>query len=68
MRRTFTALSLISLAIAIIKLVIAGLQHDFWSLTPVIAYNAPQGIFGWSLTLALIFFIISRFFNKHSRS
>ncbi|KRN80046.1 hypothetical protein IV52_GL000164 [Fructilactobacillus lindneri DSM 20690 = JCM 11027] len=34
-------------------------KHDLLSLTPVIAYNSPQGIFGWSISLAFILTVVS---------
>lgn len=41
-------------------------DHHLLKLIPIIAYNRPQGAFGWSLTLAVIFSFVSFWaFRQH---
>ena len=45
--------------VVILVIVIAIARHQFWQLTPFIAYNRPQGIIGWMITVAFICTIVS---------
>ncbi|WP_395319940.1 hypothetical protein [Fructilactobacillus frigidiflavus] len=58
MVKTFKYISIIAAIICWISAI-----YTFWqayskdnliSLAPIIAYNSPQGIFGWSISLAII--------------
>lgn len=43
----------------ILVIVIAIARHQFWQLTPFIAYNRPQEIVGWMVTIAFICSIVN---------
>lgn len=40
--------------VAIFVIIIAITKHQFWELTPIIAYNMPQNYLGWIITVAFI--------------
>ncbi|WP_119326767.1 hypothetical protein [Companilactobacillus musae] len=70
--RTKLRLLLIFLWILIIAIFIAaGLTNGWWSLAPIIAYNRPQGPFGWLftivLTLSLIDFLYYHLINPNKK-
>lgn len=48
--------------------VIISSTRGWWDLTPIIAYNKPQGAFGWlfSITvfLSIIYFVYYHLINK----
>lgn len=60
MRRILTLVSIIFLAIAIIRWGIAIQQNDMASIYPIYAYNIPHGVVGWSFAIAIIAFVASR--------
>ncbi|USS90544.1 hypothetical protein [Fructilactobacillus carniphilus] len=61
------AITLMSWLVQIYILVNAIKTQAVLGLLPVIAYNSPQGAFGWSLCIALlltIITIVARVFTK----
>lgn len=54
MRRWFYWGALVSWIVTAGAFIQADWQHHLLSLAPIIAYNWPQGVFGWSLVLAVV--------------
>ncbi|WP_407890042.1 hypothetical protein [Levilactobacillus sp. N40-8-2] len=54
MRRWFYGGALISWIVAAGAYIQADLHHRLLSLVPIIAYNRPQGVFGWPLVFAVV--------------
>lgn len=40
-------------------IVVSIMQHNFWRLTPIFAYNHPQGLLGWSICLAIVLSVLT---------
>ncbi|WP_020089993.1 hypothetical protein [Levilactobacillus parabrevis] len=54
MRRWFYGGALVSWIVAAGAFIQADLHHHLLSLVSIIAYNRPQGVFGWALVLAVV--------------
>ena len=50
--------------IILIVIVISIVHHNFWSLTPIFAYNRPQGLLGWGICLAIVLSVIALITKK----
>ncbi|HAT55534.1 MAG TPA: hypothetical protein DCW31_09935 [Lactobacillus sp.] len=60
MRKKLALISVVFLAIAVIRWGIAIKQDDLSSIYPIYAYNIPHGVVGWSFALAIVSFVASR--------
>ncbi|QDJ58058.1 hypothetical protein EFA59_00295 [Weissella hellenica] len=67
MKNFFKLLALCLWLLTLIIFVHALIKHDLWSLTPIIAHNHIQGLFGWSLILSIIFSVIPFFTGNKKR-
>lgn len=45
--------------IAVVVITVAIMNHSFWSLMPIIAYNHVQNYLGWIVVIALILSVCS---------
>lgn len=61
MRRWFYGGALVSWIVAARAFIQADWHHHLLSLAPIIAYNRPQGVFGWVLAVALTGLSISAY-------
>lgn len=59
MKKITLILAITSWLLASFTLIQAYLTDNLLSLLPIYAYNSPQGLLGWSLTVAIIFSILS---------
>lgn len=53
---------------ALILVIVAASNHQFWSLTPLIAHNRPQNFLGWIITIAFIFTVCSPILKRIAES
>lgn len=67
MRRVLVLISIVFLAIAVIRWGIAIQQNDMASIYPIYAYNIPHGVVGWSFAIAIISFVASRIVRGKNR-
>ncbi|KRN98836.1 hypothetical protein [Companilactobacillus kimchiensis] len=58
MRKKLRLLLILLWIVIIAIFIIAGLTSGWWSLTPIVAYNRPQGPFGWLFTITLVLSLI----------
>ncbi|CAH1852676.1 hypothetical protein [Convivina intestini] len=59
MKKITIILAITSWLLASFTLIQAYLTQNLLSLLPIYAHNSPQGPLGWSLTVAIIFSILS---------
>jgi len=68
MRKWYYGGALILWLVAIGTFIQAASHHQLLSLIPIIAYNRPQGVFGWSLVGAIVLTGISIPAYRHHRN
>lgn len=59
LHKIFKLAAIILWAIAVILIIAAVINHQFWNLMPIIAYNRPQNYLGWIISLAFACTIVS---------
>jgi len=58
MRKIFRLLLILLWILLVVFFIIAGSNNGWQSVTPIIAYNRPQGMFGWLFTILVLLSVI----------
>lgn len=64
-RYLWYGITLIAWIVAIVIFAGAYAHHQLLQLAPIFAYNRPQGVFGWTLAIAVVFTFVS--IGAHNR-
>ncbi|CAJ1187878.1 hypothetical protein CPR19088_GLDEOEPO_01881 [Companilactobacillus paralimentarius] len=54
MRKTLRIILILVWIIQIVLFILVAKKNGLSAVTPIFAYNRPQGIFGWTFTITLL--------------